>query len=72
MSTELKSNLENFNLTRFYGGKERGVCLQLSQREFKETPRASGYVQLTREEAMKLALQLLEFAAAPMEMETDE
>jgi hypothetical protein len=43
--------------TRFFGGKERGTCIQL-------TPpwRDQGHIQLTREQAAVVAAELMLFA----------
>ena len=43
--------------TRFFGGKDRGTCIQL-------TPpwRDQGHIQLTREQAAILAAELMLFA----------
>jgi|TARA_R110000782_G_C14625135_1_gene393730 hypothetical protein len=58
MSTELRS-VPNTDImqTRFYGGKERGTCIQL-------TPpwETQGHIQLTRSQAMSLAGELMLFA----------
>ena len=58
MSTELRS-VPNTDImqTRFYGGKERGTCIQL-------TPpwETQGHIQLTRSQARILANELMLFA----------
>ena len=58
MSTELRS-VPNTDImqTRFFGGKERGTCLQL-------TPpwKTQGHIHLTRSQAMSLAQELMLFA----------
>ena len=58
MSTELRSGPNtDIMQTRFYGGKERGTCIQL-------TPpwRDQGHIQLTREQAAVVAAELMLFA----------
>jgi len=58
MSTELKSRNENISLTRFSGGASRGSCVQITRKwgsEFRHIP-------VTREEARRLAMDLLEFS----------
>ena len=56
MATELKTRTqEGLQLTRFYGGAERGVCVQVSAGYGKQ-------VGLTRAEAEVLAQELLAFA----------
>ena len=67
MSTDLKSNTQNVTLTRFYGGEERKVCVQVTQPNPNYDTDEGGpmfnYVQLTRQEAAAVALDLLDFAA---------
>ena len=61
MSTELKST-ESINgqvmLTRYFGGTERGACLQVTPPGGSMTP----YLSLTNEQALDLAVALVEFA----------
>ena len=63
MATNLKSNTPQIDLTRFWGGKERGSCIQIS------TPNRNGEnfqresIQLTRSEACALAMDLLDFSS---------
>ncbi|MDA8897512.1 hypothetical protein N9I83_00600 [bacterium] len=58
MSTELR-NIPKTDImqTRFFGGQDRGTCIQL-------TPPWStkGHIQLTREQASQVAQELLLFA----------
>ena len=42
-------------LTKYWGGVDNGICLQL-------TPRWGGYTQLTKTQALQLALSLIKFA----------
>ena len=61
MATELKSNTPDVSLTRFFGGQERGVCVQVTttyttQEDFFK------HINLTREEARTVAQDLLKFA----------
>ena len=58
MSTELKSHAEDVTLTRFFGGSDRGTCVQVT------AGRGVGgdYVQLTRAQAAALAADFLDFA----------
>jgi hypothetical protein len=57
MSTELKG-VDTINdhifLTSYYGGSRNGMCLQL-------TPQTNSYIQLTKTQALNLALALIEF-----------
>ena len=60
MSTELKGT-ESINgqvmLTRYFGGTERGACLQVTPPGGSMTP----YLSLTKEQAWDLAQALIEF-----------
>lgn len=60
MSTELKGT-ESINgqvmLTRYFGGPERGTCLQVTPPGGERTP----YLSLTKEQAFELAIALIEF-----------
>ena len=55
MATDLKTSVDGVALTRFWGGTERGVCVQVSAGYNKQ-------VGLTRAEAEQLAEDLLAFA----------
>ncbi len=64
MSTKLKSLNKQVTLTRFWGG-ERGSCVQVTQSRQpigNFNPFGVGYVQLTRDEAGKLADLLYAFS----------
>lgn len=63
MSTELKSHADRVALTRFWGGADRGTCVQVTTE--KREPQGTEFfdsVQLTRAQAAALAADLLEFA----------
>ena len=66
MSTELKSHANSVSLTRFFGGKERGSCVQVTQPNPDYDSDAGGdmfsHVQLTRAQAAALAADLQDFA----------
>lgn len=72
MATELRQvpGFETGNLelsqTRFFGGKERGTCIQITQRKEEEITEFSDRffrnLQLTREQAKALAVELMLFA----------
>ena len=71
MSTELRNvpNCEAQNKltqTVFWGGKDRMQCLQVTQRKPKEDTDTLGtmfnYLQLTKEQARNLAVELMLFA----------
>tara|TARA_B100001057_G_scaffold271412_1_gene271647 strand:- start:33569 stop:33802 length:234 start_codon:yes stop_codon:yes gene_type:complete len=58
MSTELRTvPTTDIQQTRFFGGKDRGTCIQL-------TPpwQSQGHIQLTRKQAAELAAELTLFA----------
>ena len=72
MATELrqvpgfeKGKLE-LSQTRFFGGKERGTCIQITQRKEEAITEFSDRffrnLQLTREQAKALAVELMLFA----------
>jgi len=65
MSTELKTHAEGVTMTRFFGGSDRGTCVQLTQRKVGSWSEEDGpfsWVQLTRAQAAALAADLLDFA----------
>jgi hypothetical protein len=67
MATELrKVPTTDIEQTRFFGGKDRGTCIQITQRKEQAiteyTDKFFNKVQLTREEARLLAQELLMFA----------
>jgi len=59
MSTELKSHAQGVTLTRFFGGSDRGVCVQVT---VDQGAAQFEHVQLTRAQAAALAADLLDFA----------
>ena len=61
MSTELKSNTEGFALTRFFGGTERGVCIQVTDTNAGVVNANGSHIQLTKEQASGLIDDLLDF-----------
>ena len=58
MSTELRNVSDSFSQTRFWGGEERGVCVQVTQ----QTTEGFSFVSLNREEAGTLARELFLFS----------
>ena len=58
MSTDRKSRNEEIHLTTFFGGKERGKCLQIGM---DNTEDGYGYIQLTKQEAYCLNKDLQDF-----------
>ena len=65
MSTNSRSHAKDVDLTRFWGGEQRGSCVQITTPASKDT-KAKGHffdtVQLTRAQAAALAADLLDFA----------
>ena len=59
MSTELKSHAEGVTMTRFFGGSDRGTCVQVT---VKQGAAQFEHVALTRAQAAALAADLLDFA----------
>jgi hypothetical protein len=61
MSTELKG-IDSINgrvmLTRYFGGTQYGACLQVTPPGGSMTP----YLSLSKEQALDLAVALVEFA----------
>ena len=55
MATDLKSTDRDVKLTRFWGGADRGTCVQITT-DWQE------HVSLTREQARAVAQDLLAFA----------
>ena len=47
--------------TRFWGGDDRGVCIQLTKSTEGRGPRPVDFVQLTRDEAKALSVELMLF-----------
>ena len=54
MATDLKSTDKDVKLTRFWGGSDRGTCVQITT-DWQE------HVSLTREQARAVAQDLLAF-----------
>jgi len=59
MATDLKSHAKNVSLTRFFGGSDRGTCVQVT---VNEGAGQFEHVALTRSQAAALAADLLDFA----------
>ena len=69
MATDLKSKAQTITLTRFWGGKNKGSCVQVTQPrkdtnmiEVNVTDKFFTSLQLTREQAADLATDLMAFA----------
>ena len=60
--------------TRFYGGDDRGVCIQVSKAAYHNNPHHPyfDYIQLTRKQAGLLAGELYLFADSLEVVEEDE
>ena len=67
MSTEMKGTTRH-QLTRFYGGEDRGVCLQATLR-VGTGPYLEGYITVNKTEALELADALLKFYYETLEEE---
>ena len=67
MSTDMKGTSRH-QLTRFYGGDNRGVCLQVTIREFMGLYFES-YITVNKQEALELAAALLKFHDGTLEEE---
>ena len=77
MSTELKSrNHGKVGLTRFWGGENRGSCIQITTaRDHNEgqgpADKFFNHVTMSKSEAVALAQDLLDFAGDTAEEEFD-
>ena len=63
MATDLKSKTEDVTLTRFWGGEQRGTCVQVTA--MQHTGNHKGifkHLALTREQARTVAEDLMAFA----------
>jgi hypothetical protein len=67
MSTEIETKMKEHLATEFWGGDDRGVCLQISADDFslrttaEQQLQEEGYVQLTMSEAAALCNTLARF-----------
>ena len=69
MATQMVSNTR-FSLTRFWGGEQRGQCLQVTAPGCGRNPFVhEGFVQVDREEALLLAESLMRFVNGTLEEE---
>ena len=59
MATNLKSHADRVTLTRFFGGSDRGPCVQVT---VDEGAGQFEHVALTRAQAAAVAADLLDFA----------
>jgi hypothetical protein len=57
MSTQLRNVTSHMAMLRFWGGENRGVCAQVSQKNFG----GHQFLQLTKEDAALLAAELTLF-----------
>ena len=76
MATDLRSKTQNVTLTRFWGGKNKGSCVQVTQPrkdtnmiEVNVTDKFFTAIQLTREQAADLATDLMDFAMKKEEID---
>jgi hypothetical protein len=68
MATELKSHADRVSLTRFWGGRERATCVQVT---VNNGAGQFDYIQLTRAQAAALSVDLRNFAQG-REVEDDD
>ena len=68
MGTEISTKMAKYTVKRFWGGNDRGVCLQItSSKPFKvketimEQIQLEGFIQLTIEDASELCKVLTKF-----------
>ena len=59
MGTEIESSLQNHILKEFFGGVDKGVCLQVTTIAPDEPQ--NGYIQLDLVEAAELSYQLAQY-----------
>lgn len=70
MSTQIKTNMKDHYITRFWGGDDRGICLQISSAKYKlcktarEQIQEPGFIHLTMIEAAFLATVLADFVSS--------
>ena len=68
MATDLKSHASNVSMTRFWGGKDKGSCVQVTQPrkdtnlDLNVSDKFFTSLQLTRAQAAALAADLMDFA----------
>ena len=62
MATDLKSKTEDVMLTRFYGGENRGTCVQVTTTYTADPKDFFKHVSFTREQARTVAEDLMAFA----------
>jgi len=58
MSTDIKTDLPRHSLTEYYGGDERGICVQITALKMED---GDGYITLSSEEAEILIKDLKGF-----------
>ena len=72
MSTELHpikashDGRRDLNVTQFFGGIEKGLCIQVTQ-GIAWTNQDAGFITLTKEEALRLAARINEWVAGDAE-----
>ena len=62
MATELYTAQDGVYLTRFFGGTERGACIQLTETGASFETGRTNYVRLTPQQAAIVGRELIEFA----------
>lgn len=61
MSTEIFEN-EEYSLTEFWGGTERGKCIQITPRNPANQNQFGSWIQLTKKDAEILGKKLIEWS----------
>ena len=67
MATDIKSRADGVDMTRFWGGNDRGTCVQVTMRRnwaqpFTAADQFFTSVSLTKEQAKQVAADLMAFA----------
>jgi tRNA(Ile2) C34 agmatinyltransferase TiaS len=61
MSTEIKTSHPQISFAEFWGGADRGTCLQINVTDYRTESQFHRTIQLTRDQAEALAIDLLEW-----------
>jgi hypothetical protein len=61
MGTHINTKMTHHDIKEFWGGDERGVCLQITASSAWQTIGDEGYIQVTMEEAAELCNDLARF-----------
>ena len=67
MSTDIETRMKDHTITEFWGGSDRGMCVQITAADIRIAPtvadqlQTEGFIQLTVEEAAILCGDLADF-----------